>query len=243
MACVVLIVFEPTTANSRNSLDSRSIQRLQFACFSRSIWFGKQHICPRVIFRFPIRLLFYFYFFRFRTDFDIMKQSLVFLACCLAISSVKCDVVQDVSNLASSVPVVGGTVGSVLQTVNEVTNDLPVNPLSLVNGLPVNPLSLLGGLPVNPLSLLGGLPVNPLSLFGGLPVNPLSLLGGLPVNPLSLVNSLNLASGGLPLVGGLLGVTNLAKSLPVVGSLPLPLPKETWHQSTDLGMESIDKLV
>ena len=156
-------------------------------------------------------------FIQFFSDFDfefgIMKQSLVFLACCLAISSVTCDVVQDVSNLVSSVPVVGGTAGSVLQTVNGAANNLPVNPLSLVNGLPVNPLSLLGSLPVNPLSLLGGLPVN-----------PLSLLGGLPVNPLSLVNSLNLASGGLPLVGGLSGVTNLAKSLPVVGSLPLPLP-------------------
>ena len=142
-----------------------------------------------------------------------MKQSLVFLACCLAISSVTCDVVQDVSNLASNVPVVGGTAGSVLQTANGALNNLPVNPLSLLNGLPVNPLSLLGGLPVNPLSLLGGLPVN-----------PLSLLGGLPVNPLSLVNSLPLASGGLPLVGGLSSVTNLAKTLPGVGSLPLPLP-------------------
>ena len=131
-----------------------------------------------------------------------MKQSLVFLACCLAISSVTCDVVQDVSNLASSVPVVGGTAGSVLQTANGALNNLPVNPLSLLNGLPINPLSLIGSLPVN----------------------PLSLLGGLPVNPLSLVNSLNLASGGLPLEGGLPGVTNLAKSLPVVSSLPLPLP-------------------
>ena len=159
-----------------------------------------------------------------------MKQSLVLLACCLAISSVTCDVVQDVSNLVQSVPVVGGPVGSVLQTVNGAASNLPVNPLSLLNGLPVNPLSLLRGLPAvgsvgnAPLGLLsGGLPVNPLSLLGGLPVNPLSLLGGFPVNPLSLVSSLP-SAGGLPSLNSLPDPTNLAKSQPVVGSLPLPLP-------------------
>jgi len=101
-----------------------------------------------------------------------MKQSLVFLACCLAISSVTCDVVQDVSNLASNAPVVGGTASTVLQTANGALNNLPVNPLSLLNGLPINQLSLLNGLPVNPLSLLGGLPG--LGSVGGLPLGLLS---------------------------------------------------------------------
>ena len=151
-----------------------------------------------------------------------MKQSLVFLACCLAISSVKCDVVQDVSNLVSNVPVVGGTVGSVLQTADGALNGLPVNPLTLLGGLPVNPLSLVNGLPVNPLSLRGGLPVNPQSLLGGLPVKPLSLIGGLLVRPLSAVSSLPLPAGVVPSLP--LGPSNLLKKLPVVGSLPLLLP-------------------
>ena len=138
------------------------------------------------------------------SEIDIMKQSLVFLACCLAISSVKCGVVPDVSGVLSnlpvpvnSLPVVGSAVQTATGLVDGLTSNLPVV------GSQTQTSGVMGGLPVS--GLLNGLPVNPLSLVSPLQHLVFNLLGGLPLNAVPIV-------GQLPVSG-------------ILNNLPLPLPQ------------------